>query len=88
MAQLAVVIGGRGSLWGAALARPWSCRRPRRPVLQGDQVTALLEVEGLRTAFAVADDVTVMGKGEIVHRSPTIEFRRDAALASRLLGVN
>jgi ABC-type branched-subunit amino acid transport system ATPase component len=39
------------------------------------------------TAGMSADDVTVMAKGEIVHRSPTIEFRRDAALASRLLGV-
>jgi hypothetical protein len=29
----------------------------------------------------------VMRKGEIVHRSPTLEFRGDAALASRLLGV-
>jgi hypothetical protein len=28
-----------------------------------------------------------MRKGEIVHRSPTLEFRGDAALASRLLGV-
>jgi hypothetical protein len=28
-----------------------------------------------------------MGKGEIVHRSSTMEFRRDGALASRLLGV-
>jgi ABC-type branched-subunit amino acid transport system ATPase component len=36
---------------------------------------------------AVADDVTVMGEGEIVHRSSTMEVRRDAALASRLLGV-
>jgi hypothetical protein len=29
----------------------------------------------------------VMRKGEIVHRAPTLEFRSDAALAARLLGV-
>ena len=29
----------------------------------------------------------VVRKGEIVHRSPTSEFRRNAPLASRLLGV-
>ena len=54
-----------------------------------DQGLAILLVEqDLRTAFAVADDVTVMRKGEIVHRAPTREFRRDAALAARLLGVS
>jgi branched-chain amino acid transport system ATP-binding protein len=56
--------------------------------LRDQGLSVLLVEQDLRTAFAVADDVTVMGKGEIVHRSPTIEFRRDAALASRLLGVN
>jgi branched-chain amino acid transport system ATP-binding protein len=53
-----------------------------------DQGLAILLVEqDLRTAFAVADDIAVLGKGEIVHRSPTTEFRRDAARAARLLGV-
>ena len=53
-----------------------------------DQGLAVLLVEqDLRTAFAVADDVTVMRRGEIVHRAPTLEFRGDAALASRLLGA-
>ena len=53
-----------------------------------DQGLAILLVEqDLRTAFAVADEVTVMRKGEIAHRSPTLEFRHNAALASRLLGV-
>ena len=56
--------------------------------LRDQGLSVLLVEQDLRTAFAVADDITVMGKGEIVHRSPTIEFRRDAALASRLLGVN
>ncbi|HEX7146562.1 MAG TPA: ATP-binding cassette domain-containing protein [Actinomycetota bacterium] len=53
-----------------------------------DQGLAILLVEqDLRTAFAVADEITVLSKGEIVHRSPTPEFRRNAPLASRLLGV-
>jgi branched-chain amino acid transport system ATP-binding protein len=53
-----------------------------------DQGLAVLLVEqDLRTAFAVADDIAVLGKGEIVHRAPTPEFRRDPALAARLLGV-
>ena len=53
-----------------------------------DQGLAILLVEqDLRTAFAVADEITVLTKGEIVHRSPTPEFRRNAPLASRLLGV-
>jgi branched-chain amino acid transport system ATP-binding protein len=53
-----------------------------------DQGLAVLLVEqDLRTAFAVADEIAVLAKGEIVHRSPTSEFRRNAPLASRLLGV-
>jgi branched-chain amino acid transport system ATP-binding protein len=53
-----------------------------------DQGLAVLLVEqDLRTAFAVADEITVMRKGEIVHRSPTLEFRRHPALAAELLGV-
>jgi branched-chain amino acid transport system ATP-binding protein len=46
-----------------------------------DQGLAILLVEqDLRTAFAfaVADEIAVMGKGEITHRSPTLEFRRNA----------
>lgn len=50
-------------------------------------LSVLLVEQDLRTAFAVADDITVMGEGEIVHRAPTREFRGDAALAARLLGV-
>jgi len=53
-----------------------------------DQGLAILLVEqDLRTAFAGGDDITVLAKGEVVHRSPTPEFRRNAPLASRLLGV-
>ena len=56
--------------------------------LRDQGLSVLLVEQDLRTAFAVADDITVMRKGEIVHRAPTLEFRGDAALAARLLGVN
>jgi branched-chain amino acid transport system ATP-binding protein len=55
--------------------------------LRDQGLSVLLVEQDLRTAFAVADEVAVMRKGEIVHRSPTLEVRGDAALASRLLGV-
>ncbi len=55
--------------------------------LRDQGLSVLLVEQDLRAAFAVADEVAVMRKGEIVHRAPTPEFRRDAALASRLLGV-
>jgi branched-chain amino acid transport system ATP-binding protein len=55
--------------------------------LREQGLSILLVEQDLRTAFAVADEITVMRKGEIVHRSPTLEFRRNVPLASRLLGV-
>ena len=55
--------------------------------LRDQGMSVLLVEQDLRAAFAVADEVTVMRKGEIVHRSPTPRFRADAALAARLLGV-
>ena len=55
--------------------------------LRDQGLSVLLVEQDLRSAFAVADEVAVMAKGEIVHRAPTLEFRGDAALASRLLGV-
>jgi branched-chain amino acid transport system ATP-binding protein len=55
--------------------------------LRDQGLSVLLVEQDLRSAFAVADEVAVMRKGEIVHRAPTLEFRSDAALASRLLGV-
>jgi ABC-type branched-subunit amino acid transport system ATPase component len=68
--------------------RPWSPRSPACWPASATRGLAILLVEqDLRTAFAVADDITVLAKGEIVHRSPTPEFRRNAPLASRLLGV-
>ena len=38
-------------------------------------------------AFGVSDEIAVMAKGVIVHRSETQAFRRDPATAHRLLGV-
>jgi branched-chain amino acid transport system ATP-binding protein len=55
--------------------------------LRDQGLSVLLVEQDLRSAFAVADEIAVMGKGEIVHRSPTLDFRRDAPLAFRLLGV-
>jgi branched-chain amino acid transport system ATP-binding protein len=55
--------------------------------LRDQGLSVLLVEQDLRSAFAVADEVAVMRKGEIVHRAPTLEFRSDAALAARLLGV-
>ena len=52
-----------------------------------DQGLAILLVEqDLRTAFAVADEITVLGKGEIVPL-PHTRVRRNVPLDSRLLGV-
>jgi branched-chain amino acid transport system ATP-binding protein len=49
---------------------------------------AILIVEqDLRLAFDVADRVVVMTKGQIVHESTVVEFRKDATRAHALLGV-
>src|SRR5262249_27416687 len=50
-------------------------------------VTVLLVEQDLHLAFGVADEIAVMAKGTIVHRSETLAFRRDPATARRLLGV-
>jgi branched-chain amino acid transport system ATP-binding protein len=55
--------------------------------LRDQGMSVLLVEQDLRAAFAVADEVAVMRKGEIVHRSPTPRFRADPDLAARLLGV-
>jgi len=55
--------------------------------LRDQGLSVLLVEQDLRSAFAVADEVAVMRKGEIVHQAPTLQFRSDAALAARLLGV-
>lgn len=50
---------------------------------------AILIVEqSLRLAFSVADRVAVMAKGQIVHQSSVVEFRRDGDRARTLLGIS
>jgi branched-chain amino acid transport system ATP-binding protein len=53
----------------------------------GDGVAVLLVEQDLHLAFGVADQIAVMAKGAIVHRSDTAAFRRDPATARRLLGI-
>jgi len=55
--------------------------------LRADGVAVLLVEQDLHLAFAVADEIAVMEKGAIVHRVPTLDFRRDLITAHRLLGV-
>ncbi len=55
--------------------------------MAGDGVAVLLVEQDLHLAFGVADEIAVMAKGAIVHRSETLAFRRDPATAHRLLGV-
>jgi branched-chain amino acid transport system ATP-binding protein len=50
-------------------------------------VAVLLVEQDLHLAFGVADEIAVMAKGTIVHRSATLAFRRDPATARRLLGI-
>jgi branched-chain amino acid transport system ATP-binding protein len=47
----------------------------------------LLVEQDLHLAFGVADQIAVMAKGAIVHRSDTAAFRRDPVTARRLLGI-
>lgn len=55
--------------------------------MRAEGVAVLLVEQDLHLAFGVADEVAVMARGEIVHRVPTAEFRRDPDTAQRLLGV-
>jgi branched-chain amino acid transport system ATP-binding protein len=55
--------------------------------LRTQGLSILLVEQDLRAAFALADEVAVMQRGMIVHRAPTREFRGNADLAHRLLGV-
>jgi branched-chain amino acid transport system ATP-binding protein len=51
-------------------------------------VAVLLVEQDLHLAFTVSDEIAVMAKGVIVHRSETLAFRRDPPTAHRLLGVD
>ena len=55
--------------------------------MKAEGVTLVVVEQDLHLAFAVADEIAVMDKGRIAHRSPTLEFRRDSTIAHRLLGV-
>jgi branched-chain amino acid transport system ATP-binding protein len=55
--------------------------------MKAEGVTLLVVEQDLHLAFAVADEIAVMDKGRVVHRSPTQEFRRDSSVARALLGV-
>ena len=55
--------------------------------MAADGVAVLLVEQDLHLAFGVSDEIAVMAKGVIVHRSETQAFRRDPATAHRLLGV-
>ncbi|HET6391233.1 MAG TPA: ABC transporter ATP-binding protein [Blastococcus sp.] len=55
--------------------------------MKAEGVTLVVVEQDLHLAFAVADDIAVMDKGLIVHRSTTHEFRSDSSVAHRLLGV-
>jgi branched-chain amino acid transport system ATP-binding protein len=50
-------------------------------------VAVLLVEQDLHLAFGAADEVAVLARGAIAHRGDTASFRRDPALARRLLGV-
>jgi len=55
--------------------------------MAADGVAVLLVEQDLHLAFGVSDQIAVMARGVIVHRSETMAFRRDPATAHRLLGV-
>ncbi|UUU20510.1 ABC transporter ATP-binding protein [Streptomyces sp. DSM 40750] len=55
--------------------------------LRGEGIAAVLVEQDLHLAFRLADEVAVMRKGRIVHRSSTAEFRGDRERAHGLLGV-
>jgi branched-chain amino acid transport system ATP-binding protein len=55
--------------------------------LAAEGVAVLLVEQDLHLAFRVANEVAIMARGQIAHRSETEAFRRDPATAGRLLGV-
>jgi branched-chain amino acid transport system ATP-binding protein len=56
--------------------------------MKAEGVTLLVVEQDLHLAFAVADEIAVMDKGRVVHRSPTLAFRSDSSVANTLLGVS
>ena len=56
--------------------------------MAAEGVAVLLVEQDLHLAFGVSDEIAVMAKGVIVHRTETMAFRRDPATAHRLLGAS
>ena len=56
--------------------------------LRESGLSAIVVEQNLHVAFALADRVAIMTKGEIVYRATTPEFRGDRATAYALLGVS
>jgi branched-chain amino acid transport system ATP-binding protein len=55
--------------------------------LRADGISVVLVEQDLHLAFRLADEVAVMQKGRIVHRSSISDFRADRDRAQALLGV-
>jgi branched-chain amino acid transport system ATP-binding protein len=55
--------------------------------LAGTGMSTVIVEQDLRLAFAVADRVAVIRKGEVAHEATVADFRRDETVAKRLLGV-
>jgi branched-chain amino acid transport system ATP-binding protein len=56
--------------------------------MKAEGTTLVVVEQDLHLAFAVADEIAVMDKGQVVHRSPTHAFRSDSSVAHALLGVS
>jgi ABC-type branched-subunit amino acid transport system ATPase component len=55
--------------------------------MRAEGVAVLMVEQDLYLAFEVSDEIAVMDRGIIVHRTDTESFRRDPDTAHRLLGV-
>jgi branched-chain amino acid transport system ATP-binding protein len=55
--------------------------------LRDEGLSAVLVEQNLHVALALADEVAVMTKGEIVYRGTNAEFRRSPEVARTLLGI-
>jgi branched-chain amino acid transport system ATP-binding protein len=55
--------------------------------LRAEGLSAILVEQNLHVAVALADDVAIMTRGEIVYRAATPDFRKDPQTARALLGI-
>jgi branched-chain amino acid transport system ATP-binding protein len=56
--------------------------------LREEGLSAIVVEQNLHVALALADEVAIMTKGEIVYRAATGEFRRSPQVARTLLGIS